>query len=339
MKLAMIHPTTRSIYLSLLALIILSACEPAVMQVIPTDPPTETATFTPSPTRTPGRNASPTRATARPLQPGQPTPTGLFGATRTPLPQDFPTATRIFNSNAPRIEFFTSDPLAVEPGATVTLFWSSRGVNSAVIYRLEPDGTRAEVYNVGPDGNLPIDTARSDRGVLRFQLAIGEGTNYSEDVLTIPLQCPVEWFFAPPPSDCASTAPIETRIIDQQMERGRMIYIEETETVYALFNDGQQPTWTSFRNRYDPAIHAAREVDAPPEWIQPVDELGYVWRTDNDVRVRLGLGQAEGIDVNGFIQSAPAGRDRETLYISGANGVVVQIPPGNQSWQVIGAPR
>lgn len=323
-------------------LMMLSACEAAAVQVIPTDPPTQTPTFTPSPTFTPARDVTPTRQPTRVARAGDPTETPLFGASRTPANRSnlLVTPTRPFNPNAPRIEFFTSDPLSVNPGDIVTLFWSARGIDNAVIYRLEPDGSRAEVYNVGPDGSLPIDTNASERGELRFLLAIGQGIDYQEEILAVPLACPVEWFFSPSPSDCPDTAPIESLIVDQPMERGRMVYIRETDTIYALFNDGQIPAWSSFENDYDPEIHPVREENAPPEFIQPIAELGYVWRTDNDVRNRLGLGVIEGIEVNGFIQRASTGsNNRSTLYISGADGVVIEVPPGNDSWQVIGAPR
>jgi hypothetical protein len=123
------------------------------------------------------------------------------------------------------------------------------------------------------------------------------------------------------------------------MERGRMVYILETDTIYTLFNDGQQPGWLSFANRYDPTIHQPRDENAPPDWIQPLDQLGYVWRTNSEVRTRLGLGLQEAITIDGFLQTTPASGDREIIYLSGANGVVIQILPGNEIWQVIGAPQ
>jgi len=324
-----------------LLIVVLSACEATANYVIPTEPPTATQTYTPSPTRTPGSDM-PTRQPTRVAQAqatGGPSPTPLFGATRTPVPEDFPTATRPFNPNAPRIEFFTSDPLTVQPGETVTLFWSSRGVDNAVIYRLDAEGIRSQAYNVEPDGSLPITTRSSDREDLRFVLTIGEGANTVEQILVIPLQCPVEWFFAPAPDDCASDAPTETFIIDQQMERGRLLYIESIDRVYALFNDGQQPGWIRFDNNYNPEIHPDRDPNAPPDFIQPLAELGYVWRGNDTVRNRLGLGLADAAVFEGLVQTAPASGSRETLYISGSNGVVLQLLPGGEVWQVIGAPR
>src|SRR5262245_12085459 len=100
------------ILLCLFALIA-SGCEATAQMVIPTAIPTITPTYTPSPTRTPARNASPTpRGNVEPTE--GPSPTALFEAVNTAVPLNV-TPTRVFNPNAPRIEFFTSDVLSVEP--------------------------------------------------------------------------------------------------------------------------------------------------------------------------------------------------------------------------------
>ncbi|MGJ3239254.1 MAG: hypothetical protein ACFE0Q_11155 [Anaerolineae bacterium] len=332
----------RQVLFVLMILLIAVGCMPLAEPVIPTDPPTITPTVT--------RDAQQARVTTDPIptiaplqvaqDPDAPTATSLFGATRTPLPDDFPTATRPFNPNAPRIDFFTSDPLTVAPGSTVTLFWATRNVDSAVIYRIDSNGVRSQVYNVVPDGNLEITTNRAERGDLRYALVAGDGVDFIEQVLVVPLECPDEWFFEPAPADCAATAATPSRIIDMQMERGRMIYIEETNAVYAFFNDGRAdaPGWLRFDNRYDPEIHPARDENAPPEWIQPVNELGFVWRGDADVRNRLGLGLSDAVSFEGFVQTSGTGNSQRT-YISASTGVVLQIEAGEDAWQIIGAPR
>ena len=328
-----------TLLLPLTLLLLLSACEAASQPLIPTDQPTITVTFTPSPTRTPGFDATPTERPSQAAQTsllGGLSPTPLLGATRTPSSSlVLVTPTRGNNPNAPRIEFFTSDPLAIEPGSALTLFWSVRGVASAVIYRLDGEGQRAEVYNVPSDGNLRIQTRSSDRGEVRFVLGVGENALYTEEMLTVELRCPVQWFFVPAPTDCPSGPPSESAIIDQSFERGRMIYLDASETIYVLFNDGQEPAWLSFEDRYDPSIHAERDENAPPEFIQPLRELGYLWRTNDVVRVRLGLGLAEATSFQGFVQRTPATRNADVLYISGADGRVLRLVPGGGLWQII----
>lgn len=315
---------------------VLSACQAGAVPLIPTERPTITPTFTPSITPTLAQYVS---ATPRPTQtqdPNAPTPTALLGASRTPAPAVFVTPTRSLNPNAPRIEFFTSDPLRVEPGRTVTLFWSARNTTQAVIYRLDEEGKRTQVYNVSADGNLPISTRSSERGDLRFVLAVGTNDTYSEMLLVIPLQCPVTWFFNPSPSDCPISAPEETTLIDQTFERGRMVFVQSRNVVYVFFNDGQQPAWLSFENRYDPEIHPERDPNAPPDFIQPLRELGYLWRTNDSVRNRLGLGVVEATNFDGFIQSSPALNQRENVYISGADGKIINAPASGREWFLIG---
>jgi hypothetical protein len=328
------------IFYSLIFLVLLlTACEPGTQMLVPTEPPTPDITPTGQASPVQGINIPPTITPHLIVEStGGPSPTPLFGALRTATPDDFPTPTRPFNPNQPRIDFFTSDPLSVAPGAAVTLFWSTRNVDNAVIYRLDRDGVRSQVYNISSDGNLTINTSRSERGTLRFVLAIGEGADYIEEQISIALECPDVWFFSPAPQDCATGPAIPTRIVDMEMERGRMLYIEETNTVYTLFNDGLvgQATWLSFENRFDPERHPSRDENAPIEWIQPINELGFVWRGDSDVRNRLGLGLREGVEYEGLIQSAPTSRNQEILYVSASTGVILQIIPGNEVWQIIG---
>lgn len=314
----------------------LVACAGSAMPLIPTAQPTVTATYTPSATRTPAGDVTPT---PRPTQVAQviggASPTPLFGATRTPLPDSFvPSPTPNLNPNAPRLEFFTSDPLSVAPGSNVTLFWSARNIDGAVIYRIEGN-ERTQVYNVPPDGNLVVNTRRSDRGTLEYLIVIGEGASTDSLRLTIPLQCPVTWFFSPPPDACPQNAPLDTQLIDQNFERGRMLYVRETNIIYVLFNDGQTPAWRSFESQYNPEIHADRDPNAPPNFIQPLRELGYLWRTDETVRNRLGLGTAEAVTFEGLVQTAETTGNRPNIYLSSATRNIIHLLPGGDVWELI----
>ncbi len=324
-----------------LLLALLTGCGAAVVPVIPTDPPTATATFTPSPSRTPGAGATPTATTPPPpvTATGGPSPTSLFGPTSTPAPE-LPTATRVANPNAPRIEYFTSDSAAVAPGSSVNLFWSTRGAAGATIYRLDETGARSQLWNVPPDGSLPIPTRRSDRGEVNFVLRVGDGPLAVEQALTVALACPDPWFFSPAPDACPVEPAAETLLVEAPFERGRMLYIEARDRVYALFNDGRQPAWLSVPNRYNPAVHPELEESfvPPPGLYQPIAVLGFVWRGSDTVRNRLGLALQPETRFVGKIQAAPAGAGAETLYASSADGMVLQLLPGGESWQIITPP-
>jgi len=323
--------------LALVVLIgVLPACSAAETIVVPTERPTATATATGTPTREPGTDVTPTALPTREaLTPtGGPSPTPLLGQ---PLIVGLqPTASRTPNPTAPRIEYFTTDVLSVVPGDSVRLLWAARGADTAAIYRLDPTGNRTQLWNVGPDGQLTVQTNRRDRGQIEFVLSIGEGINRVEQSLIVPLACPDTWFFSPSPEACPVGPAVETAIIEQPFERGRMIFIETSNRVYALFNDGAEPAWFSIDNRYDPAIHPEIEesFQPPPGFYQPIRILGFVWRGNDRVRNRLGLALDLESSYQGVVQAAPNG-NAETLYISSSDGTVLELLPNGDVWQII----
>ncbi len=326
------------IFLSLLFTLLLGACVAAETIVIPTAQPTATITPTVTGTRRPGVDVTPSAPPTLPaLTPtGGPSPTPLFGAAAAVV-NALPTSTRPFNPNAPRIEFFTTNVLSVAPGDVVTLFWSARGADTAQIYRLDSGGNRTQLWNVGPDGQLGVDTGRSDRGELRFVLSIGEGVDAVEVDLMVPLSCPDTWFFTPSPTACPTGPAAETQLIEEPFERGRMLYVGSANLVYALFNDGFEPAWVSLENRYDPSIHPESEpsFQPPPGLYQPLRVLGFTWRGNDRIRSRLGLALQPEFSYQGFIQSAPATNGTERLYVTSADGSVLELAPAGESWQII----
>lgn len=330
-----------SIMLAVLLALLLTGCGAAVVPIIPTNLPTVTVTFTPTLSRTPGVGATPTLVPTQPPMTvtGGPSPTPLFGPTSTPA-AIAATATERPNPNAPRIEFFTANVLAAAPGEQITLFWSSRGADGATIYRLDDDGLRNQVWNVPPDGSLAVQTRRSDRDEINFILSVGEGDLTTEQRLTLPLSCPDAWFFEPAPEACPTAEPEETTIIEQQFERGRMLYVFSTDRVYVLFNDGFEPAWAAFENRFDPTTDPETEPNfVPPEgFVQPVRRLGFVWRGSDLVRNRLGLGLQPEVSYDGFVQAALAPGGAENLFVSSNDGSVLQLEPGGDAWQIITPP-
>jgi hypothetical protein len=325
----------------LILALILSGCGATAVQVIPTERPTATETLTPTPSRTPGVNASPTLYTPPPVTiTGGPSPTSIFGATSTPLPGSAPTTTRVPNPNAPRIEFFTADVVAVAPGESLTLFWSTRGASSAVIYRVDRNGVRSQLWNVASDGSLAVGTRGSDRGTVDFVLSVGEGALKVEQGLSLPLACPIQWFFQPAPDACPDAEAQVTRVIEEPFERGRMLYIEANNQVYSLFNDGEAPAWVTFPNRYDPAVHAESEASfvPPPGFVQPLAILGFVWRGNDVVRNRLGLATQPEAVYEGAFQQAITPDGREAVYVSSVDGSVLVLQPGGEAWQIITPP-
>ncbi|MBL8117250.1 MAG: hypothetical protein JNJ78_06945 [Anaerolineae bacterium] len=314
----------------------ISACGASARQIIPTGRPTATHTLTPTATRTPGFDATPT-ATSRAALAG-PSPTSIFGPTSTSVAL-LTTPTRVINPNAPRIEFFTTDVLNVAPGAQLTLFWSVRGARNAIIYRLDSAGTRSNLWNVPPDGNLVVTTSRRERGQVSFLLVAGEGELETSQLLSVPLLCPDPWFFQPAPEACPAGPAEATTVIEEPFERGRVLYIQSRNRVYTLFNDGRAPAWLSFENRYNPAIHPESEESfvPPPGLVQPLRIIGFVWRGNDTVRNRLGLGVQAETTYDGFVQTIVTGTD-EQIYVSSADGTVLHLIPGGDIWEIITPP-
>ncbi|MEQ8677085.1 MAG: hypothetical protein RLP44_15020 [Aggregatilineales bacterium] len=311
----------------------MSACVANSVQVIPTARPTITPTFTITASPTVDREALPTATPSNvPVRiVDGPSPTPLFGPTRTPDPNAI---TPTLNPNAPRIEYFTSDEVAVPPGGTIGLFWSSRGGTNAIIYQLNRQGERTRLWNAplsGSPRDVSVTTRSSDRGQVDFLLVVSNGTVETQQTLSIPLECPVAWYFEPAPTECPDNEATETFIIEQAFERGRMLYIADTNNVYVLFNDELTPRWAVFQNRYDPAIHPESDVNFP--FLQPIARLGFLWRGNDTVRNRLGLAAAEEIAIDGLVQTAD-----ENLYITSANGTILQLLPNGDAWQIITLP-
>jgi hypothetical protein len=295
---------------------------------------------TEAPSRTPARNVTPTISPTPPpmTATGGPSPTPLFGAAATSVGEATQPGGSSLNPNAPRIEFFTSDTSAVAPGSTVTLYWSTRGAREAVIYQLVR-GVRNRLWNVGPDGSLPVQTNRNDRGSVEFVLSVGREAEYVEQHLAIPVACPDVWFFQPPPEACPTAPAQDSQLIEESFERGRMVYIAQNNQIYALFNDGLAPAWLVLDDRYDPATSPESDPSfVPPAGLyQPLRRLGFVWGGNDTVRNRLGLAiQPESV-FNGFVQSSTTD-GAQTLYVSSSDGTVLQLLPQGDSWQIITPP-
>ncbi len=228
----------------------------------------------------------------------------------------------------------------MQPGGSLTLFWSIRNVPNAVIYKLDTDGQRELVYNIPPDGSETVTTSSRDRGQVEYLLVAGEGAQAVQQSVVVPLACPIAWFFAPPPEACPNGIATTSTLVVQDFERGRMVYVASQDVVYALFNDGSTPAWISFVNRFNPAVDPAFNEDFERSligtaFVQPRDELGFVWRGSDTVRTRLGNGIAPAVRFEGSVQSAPVSGGGDSLYLSGVDDTVLQLLPGGTVWQII----
>lgn len=327
-------------FLLLLLGALLAACGASLDPVIPTAVPTVTLTPTDVPatqmaaTRVAAATSTPSLTPSRPPATGGPSPTSIVGPTHT-RPALIETPTPRPNPNAPRIEYFTADLAYVYPGDALTLYWSVRGAGRAAIYRLDDLGQRNRLWNVDSNGSLVVQTGENDRGVAEFLLTVDDGTFYVEQVLAVPLLCADLWFFEPAPQACPQGPEVSGAQIEQLMEGGRMVYVEATDEVYVLFADGRSPAWTSFQNRYVEGETPDQDESfvPPPERYQPTRILGVIWRASDPVRNRLRLGLEPEVAYEGALQT-----DGEAVYLRSADGSILQLDPGGESWSVLAPP-
>jgi hypothetical protein len=337
-----IHPLFAMLFVTLM--LAASGCVATTRQIIPTQrptvTPTSTATATPRIIGNVATTAAPTFTRAAPA--GGPSPTPLFGAG--PAIIDLPVATTppFLNPTAPRIEYFTTDVNSVSPGSEVRLYWSIINVERAQIYRINAAGQRTQTYNIPPDGTQIVTVGSSERGSIDFQLVAGERSQQVQQSISIPILCPIAWFFIPAPEACPSAEAVPTTITEQTFERGRMLHLAESNRIYVLFNDAASPAWVDFPNLYDPTVHPERDEGfelaiAGTGLVQPVGKLGFVWRGNDTVRNRLGVGTAPETVYEGSTQRAPTSttENSESVFITSSTGTVIQLLPEGESWQIL----
>lgn len=233
--------TLRSLCLALIVLIIMTACQPEVIEVgevptlvefptvtqtlIPSETPTVTQTYTPSPTHTttltPTSTATATftplpSATATNTQTFTPSPTNTPEATITPI------ATR--TPDLPVIETFQSTTANTDNGAAITLRWVVNA-DSAVLDVIDSTGTIIQQSNVDLVGILSTNTPATGN-VVTYRLTATRSGNEVRSIVTVDMEadCFTTWFFANPPSDigCATSEPEIVQITYQDFQLGFM---------------------------------------------------------------------------------------------------------------------
>src|SRR5258708_19013564 len=176
---------------ALVLAILTSACGAAEDPVLPTPRPTFTPSLLPTDTPSVVFNATATNTPAQFIfATSGPTPTPLLGfvPTRSHL---LPPPTFIdYAPGSLQIEYFTTNATSVKPGDTLTIFWSAKGVDKAVIYRLDALGKRGQVWNVARAGSLDVDIRPDEKDSAQFLLTIGTQKSHLEQPLALPPKRP-----------------------------------------------------------------------------------------------------------------------------------------------------
>jgi hypothetical protein len=324
---------------------LLSACGANAEPVFPTVRPTATISPTPAPTSTVPVTVTPTLipATALPLPTlgatsSRPVSTALIGATSVrPAPATATSTKRAVQAGSLVIEFFTTTAQSVRPGEKLTLFWSVRGADNAIIYRLKPDGSKDFTWQVAQAGSLVVTTRKEDKDVTRFVLTIGDNITRIEQSLSVPLKCAADiWFFQPAPDACPAGPATVTQAAAQGFERGQMIWLSGQGRIYVLFNDGKKPAWESFADDFKDGMPDRDGSLNPPSGLsQPIRGFGLVWRTQSKVRDRLGWATGAEQPYESTLQSDSVSQPDTTLYVRSKDQAIYALSGNGASWKLI----
>lgn len=330
----------------MLLISLLAACGANAEPVLPTLRPTFTTapTITPSATRVFNATATP-QPTLDPaltvVATDGPSPTALIGATSARAPVYTLTPTRESAiSGSLSIEYFTTNAQSARPGDKLTLYWSVKGTERAIIYRLNPDGSHDQLWQVGRAGSLDVTTRTADQDVARFSLTISDNISRVEQALSVPLTCSQQtWFFAPAPSGCPADPATQSAAAQQNFERGQMIWISTQGRIYVLFNDSKKPAWIAYADEFKDGMPERDNTLAPPANLaQPIRGFGLIWRTKETVRERLGWATGPELPFDGAYQSDNVALPNTTLYLRARDKAIIELPAKGDIWRLIVPP-
>ncbi len=315
-----------------------AAAQPTIVTLAPSATPTPDHTSTAvalaaTPTVTP--TATPTEPP--PVDPDA-EPTRIVAPTFSPVPV-LHTATVAPTLAGLAVDYFTTDVPSVMPGENVTLYWSVRGADRAQIYRLDEEGERIWRWDVAAEGRLTVATRDTDRTAAGFLITAEAGGATVEERLLIPLTCDEPWFFTPPPDACPVAPPVVSTEAEQTFERGRMIWVEERDMIYVIFEDGGSPGWAQYPDNFEEGMPEQDENLVPPPGLsQPVRGFGLVWRSTPRVQERLGWATTPEVPFEGLLQTDSANPGTATLYLRMRDGGILALDAATNTWEMLPMP-
>lgn len=191
----------------------------------------------------------------------------------------------------PEILEFAANVGTADPGDTITLTWQTKNTITSTLYHLLPTGQFGSWWDVAAQGTMSYTIPSGARNRERFILyAMNEQYPFASAMLTITLTCPDGWFFSPAPPICPQDAALISRAAEQTFEHGVMVWVEENDSIYVLFDDsGFTTKWNRYTDEWEQGDPIDDPSIIPPAGrYQPVRGFGLVWREQPNVRARLG---------------------------------------------------
>lgn len=280
--------------------------------------------FLPDPTAT---ALSLPQDTPTPLPLGAPAPT----ATNTPTPTETPVTAVLLSIQ--HFELVQAESL--NPGQRLTFDWATSGAGGVCLV----SGTARRLgpwWQLPLTGTLTVDVpttlyrdpsftlqAYTEGGYCSVPDSPPDSPDHVSQSVAMEWACDPDYFFRPAPQRCPLATAVTTAAAEQLFENGRMIWLENSNTILVLYNDGQfaqfDDTWQPGDPESDPAIVP------PAERYQPQRGFGEIWRDQPSVRERLGWALAPEQGFSTMIQQEhhEGSSSGSPVYLRTADGQIV----------------
>ena len=263
-------------------------------------------------------------------------PTRYFVRIIVPAATPTPTATTPALT-APTITYFRSSINMPDPGDTIQLEWDTTNSEQVTIYRIY-GGQLGTFWTLEPTGVMSYTINASERNTISFALYASRAgyDGYAQDTLEIPLTCPNEWFFTPAPDECAAQDTLISAGAEQPFEHGVMIWVQELDRIYVLYDDEGNGEWNAFTDEWDPGEpENDPSINPPPGLYQPQRGFGLVWREQPDMQTRLGWATAPETSFTTAYQTTARFKYNET-FLQALDGGVCHLLPERSAWEKLG---
>lgn len=153
--------------------------------------------------------------------------------------------------------------------------------------------------------------------------------------VAVPAQnCSANWFFTTSaPSVCPNAPSTSSYASLLQFQQGFMIWIEQQDAIYVLYDSANFPAWEVFQDTYTdgiPEVDPSMDSEKPPYAWQPRRGFGLIWREREDVRRRIGWSVREWEEP--FTTQVQVGSDG-TVYIQESRGGILALSQGGVEWK------
>jgi hypothetical protein len=177
---------------------------------------------------------------------------------------------------------------------------------------------------------------------LGFLLRVRSGEASTMSVVDVRMLCENRraWFFDDPPLRCPEDEALESYAATQRFERGRMVWVEETDEFYVFYAEPDEQGFQVFQRAVGldlkPGASEGNRVgeEPPPGLQEPVSGFGLIWRGEvdwpypGDVRELLGWATEAEHGFDTAYQCETRSHPRSwTCYLRVPDGKVLRLHP------------